>query len=102
MRDGLEAGDIIEMRAIEDRGILVEKTWTRATYIADMDYQFGYHVGGRVVGHQRRTNDQVAIWKIFWFKRTGTGGYNIGYYSDKALRESIKCGKIVLYKKPCI
>jgi hypothetical protein len=42
MRDGLEAGDIIEMLAIEDRGILVEKTWTLATYVADMDYQFGY------------------------------------------------------------
>ena len=97
MRNGLEAGDIIEMLAIEDRGILVEKTWTRATYIADMDYQFGYHLN-----QKRRANDQVAIWKIFWFKRTGTGGYNIGYYSDKALRESIKCGKIVLYKKPCI
>jgi hypothetical protein len=62
-----------------------------------MDYQFGYHLG-----HGRRANDQVAIWKIFWFKRIGASGYNIGYYSDKALRKSIKCGKIVLYKKPCI
>jgi|TARA_R110002051_G_C8696491_1_gene493776 hypothetical protein len=97
MRDGLEAGDIIEMCAIADRGILVEKTWTLATYIADMDYQFGYYHG---LG--RRAEDQVAIWKIFWFKRPGAPGYNIGYYSDKALRESIKCGKIVLYKKPCI
>ena len=96
MRDGLEAGDIVEMLAIEDRGILVEKTWTQATYIADMDYQFGYHVMP-----SRREEDQIAIWKIFWFKRTGGGGYDIGYYSDKALRESIKCGKIILHKKPC-
>jgi len=95
MRDGLEAGDIIEMLAIEDRGILVEKTWTQATYVGDMDYQFGYYLG-----KSRRANDQVAIWKIFWFKRTGAGGYDIGYYSDKALRESIKCGKIKLHKKP--
>ncbi len=93
----MEAGDIIEMLAIEDRGILVEKTWTLATYIADMDYQLGYHLR-----HGRRVDDQVAIWKIFWFKRIGASGYDIGYYSDKALRESIKCGKIVLYKKPCI
>jgi hypothetical protein len=95
MRDGLEAGDIIEMLAIEDRGILVEKTWTQATCVGDMDYQFGYYLG-----QARRADDQVAIWKIFWFKRTGAGGYDIGYYSDKALRESIKCGKIRLHKKP--
>ena len=92
----MEAGDIIEMLAIEDRGILVEKTWTQATYVGDMDFQFGYYLG-----KARRADDQVAIWKIFWFKCTGNGGYNIGYYSDKALRESIKCGKIILHKKPC-
>ena len=56
MRDGLEAGDIVEMLAIEDRGILVEKTWTQATYAGDMDYQFGYYLG-----KSRREEDQIAI-----------------------------------------
>ena len=89
----LRPGDIIDFHNTGRRGILVESKYTSSNYIEEEPFDNFYIFN-------RRRNDQIKIWKIFWFKRTGHGTYDIGYYSEKALRESIKCGKIKLHKKP--
>jgi hypothetical protein len=88
----LRPGDIIDFIETGQRGILVESRYTSSAYIEEEPFDNFYIFN-------RRRNDQIKIWKIFWFRQKSGEPYNVGYYSDKALVISINRGDVDLRRK---
>jgi len=88
----LRPGDIIDFHNTGRRGILVESKYTSSNYIEEEPFDNFYIFN-------RRRNDQIKIWKIFWFRLKSGESYNVGYYSDKALVISINRGDVDLRRK---
>ena len=91
----LQAGNVIEMNSPEHgpgmMGILVDFEISKQLYSNDLELDFFFF--------NRKTNRDlnIKIWRIYWFKRSGTNQYNVGHYSDKAIHRCIKSGIIKLH-----